>query len=41
MSNQNTTNQTRESVNKSVSKYNLISKSYRQIWESKRKYRSI
>ena len=41
MNNQNNTSQTRESVNKSVSKYSLVNKSYRQLWELKRKYRSI
>jgi len=41
MKNQTNTNQTRDSVNKSISKYSLVSKSYRQVWESKRRYRSI
>ena len=41
MSNQNSTNQTRESVNKSISKYSLANKSYRQIMNKKRKHRSI
>ena len=41
MNNQNSTQQTRESVNKSISKYSLNTKSYRQLWGTKRKYRSI
>lgn len=41
MNNKNTTQQSRESINKSISKYSLVNKSYRQLWGSKRKYRSI
>ncbi len=35
------TEEVRETVNKKVSKYYLLSKTYRQKWDSKRKHRSI
>ncbi len=41
MNTQNNTEQVREPVNKNIGKYYLTSRSYRQVWGTKRKYRTI
>ena len=41
MNTQSKTEQTRSSVNKNISKYYLTNQSYRQVWGSKRNYRTI
>lgn len=41
MNTQNNTEKAREPINKSISKYHLVSKSYRELWNAKRRNRTI